>query len=289
MPRNSSKSKPASVSLAERISRLSRKRQEIIRPVQEHPRDYVLLSVRDVAAHLHTDPATVVRIVRGLGFTGYREFKRYLHEVSIAQATSLEEMQSAVATDSTPVGQVRKLLDLDLKNLQGLRNTLDARRVVALAKRLHSARRIVILGGDLARTLVLFLEYTLRVLGLPAISAVTPGETTHIARLIGKGDLVIAISFQRGLRQTVEGLRQARANGAYCVGITNTWVSPIARFSHECFLTAVEGSFTFSYAAPMALLNALLGACAGHRRQATLKLLKQVDEEQRHGYRWYRD
>ena len=34
-------------SFAERISHLSKKRRELIRPVQEHPRDYVLLSIRE--------------------------------------------------------------------------------------------------------------------------------------------------------------------------------------------------------------------------------------------------
>ena len=35
--------------LAERIDQLSIKRQEIIRPILEHPREYVLLSVRAMA------------------------------------------------------------------------------------------------------------------------------------------------------------------------------------------------------------------------------------------------
>src|SRR5277367_2326116 len=82
-------------SLAERIELLSAKRQEIIRPILEHPRDYVLLSVRAIAKRLNTDPATIVRIVRGLGFASYREFQHHLHERSIAFATALDAMESA--------------------------------------------------------------------------------------------------------------------------------------------------------------------------------------------------
>src|SRR5881397_4145244 len=80
--------------LPQRIEKLSIKRQEIIRPILEHPREYVLLSVRAMAARLQTDPATIVRIVRGLGFGSYREFQRHLHELSLAYATSLDTMQS---------------------------------------------------------------------------------------------------------------------------------------------------------------------------------------------------
>src|SRR5437762_10008603 len=94
MKRNSRPSPSASMHLGERIEQLSVKRQEIIRPILEHPREYVLLSVRAMAKRLHTDPATIVRIVRGLGFGSYREFQRHLHELSLAFATSLDTMQS---------------------------------------------------------------------------------------------------------------------------------------------------------------------------------------------------
>ena len=119
------------------------------------------------------------------------------------------------------------------------------------------------------------------------MTAITPGKTVHAVRSIGKKDLVIAISFRRGLRQSVEGLQRARANGAFCVGITDTFVSPIARFSNVCFLTRVEAPFSNSYVAPISFINILFTLCAHHRRARTLSILKKVDQEQRHGYRWY--
>ena len=272
---------------ADRVSLLSQKRQELIRPVHEHPRDYVLLSIREAATKLKTDPATVLRVVRGMGFGSYHDFKAYLHELSLASATSLDGMQSSAPNDSSLIAQGRRALEQDLTNLQGLRNTLDMNRLVSLVTRLYKANRILILGGDLATSLVDFLEYSLLLLGFPVIAATAPGRTTHAARSMGKKDLVIAISFRRGLRQTVEGMEQARTNGAYCVGITNTFISPIARLSDECFLTPVEASLSNSYVAPMSFFNVFLTLVAQYRRGRTLAVLKKVDQEQRHGFRWY--
>ena len=274
-------------SFGELLNRLSKKRRELIRPVQEHPRDYVLLPIRDVAGKLNTDPATVLRIARGMGFASYRQFKRYLHELSIANATSLEGMQNHMGTDSSIVLQGRTALEQDIRNLHALRNTIDMKRVVALAKRIHESRRTLILGGDLAISLVEFLEYWLTLLGFPTFSATTPGYSANAARNCGKQDLVIAISFRRGLRQTIEGLQQAHRNGAYCVGITDTFVSPIARFADESFLIPVEANLSNSYTAPMSFLNVLLTVCANYRRPRTVKILKKVDQEQRYGFRWY--
>jgi DNA-binding MurR/RpiR family transcriptional regulator len=288
MPWPRKQKKTSAIGPSARISLLSSKRQEIIRPVFERPRGFVLLSIRDFARKLKTDPATMVRIVRGMQFGSYREFQHYLHELSIAHATSLDTMRTSPAGKSATSTQLRVSLDQDVKNLESLMHSLDAQRIAALVRRFHGARKILLLGGDLASNLVKFLEHLLIMLGLPVMSATSPAEVVHKVRLLGEKDLVIAISYGRGLRQTVEGLRQARINGAYCVGITNTVVSPIGQFAHESFLTPIETpSFGSSYVAPMAMLNVIVSACANYRRSRTLNLLKRIEEEQRHGFRWY--
>src|SRR6202142_1930889 len=271
-----------------RINLLSPKRQQVIRPVFDRPREFVLMSVRALAKRLRTDPATMVRIVRGMQFDSYREFQHYVHELSIAYATSLDAMQTGPAGKSAISTQVRASLDQDVKNLNRLVQGIDPRRIAALVRRLYAARRVVLLGGDLAANLVKFLEHLLIILGLPVTSATSPAEVVHKVRLLGKRDLVIAVSHGRGLRQTVEGLRQAQANGAYCAGITDSLVSPIGQFAQDCLLTSVNTpSFGASYVAPMALLNVLVVACANYKRGRTLTIVKQLEQEQRHGFRWY--
>ena len=280
---------PSVPSLAERIELLTSKRHEIIRPILEPPRDYVLLSVRAMAKRLHTDPATIVRIVRGLGFASYRDFQRHLHDLSIAFATSLDTMQSVGRVTATSMPTfIRESLEQDLKNLHGLKNSLDAPRMVSLAKRFYDARRIVILAGDLAAFLADYLEYQITLLGLPVFTATSAGRIAHLTRTVNHRDLVLAISFRRGLRQTVEGVHLARARNAYCVGITDTYISPLARECEELFLASVEStSFGASYAAPVSLVNAILAACGQYRRSQTIAILKEIVEEQRKGFRWY--
>jgi RpiR family carbohydrate utilization transcriptional regulator len=287
MKKPATNSQPSLINLPERIDHLSAKRQEIIRPILEHPRDYVLLSVRAMAKRLQTDPATVVRIVRGLGFSSYREFQHHLHELSLAFATSLDTMQP-VSRDSDMPAYVRDSLGQDLKNLQGLKNSLDAQRLAGVAKRFYEARRIVLLASDLAALLAEYLEYQISLIGLPIFSATSAGRITHLTRAVTKQDLVIAITFRRGLRQTVEGAQQARAHGAYCIGISDTYLSPLARECDELFIASTEStSFGASYVAPICLFNAILAACAQYRRPHTLALLKEIAEEQRKGFRWY--
>ena len=276
-----------SPNLPERIEQLSVKRQEIIRPILEHPREYVLLSVRSMAKRLHTDPATIVRIVRGLGFPSYREFQHHLHELSLAFASPLDTLQAAGSDSSIP-DFVRNSLAQDLKNLHGLKNSVDVRRLAGLAKRFYAARRIVVFAGDIATVLAEYLEYQISILGLPIVATTSAGGIANLARVVSKRDLVIAISFHRGLRQTVEGAQQAREHGAYCVGISDTYLSPLSRVCNELFLASVEStSFGVSLAAPVSLLDAVIAACGQYRRPLTLAVAKELAEEQRKGFRWY--
>src|ERR1700682_1407699 len=189
------------VPLAERSVKLSIKRQEIIRPIVEHPREFVLLSVRALAKRLKTDPATIIRIVHGLEFGSYKEFQHHLHELSLVYATSQDTMLKSQPGDSKH-SAVTECVYADLKNLQGFKNSVEPARYTALAKRIYATRRVVLIAGDLATVLADYLGYQLNLLGLPIFVATSAGAVTHTVRAMTKKDVLIAISFRRGLRQT---------------------------------------------------------------------------------------
>ena len=276
--------------LQERLGRLTAKRQEIVRPILEQPRGFVLLSVRAMAKRLSTDPATLVRIVRALGFANFREFQKHLHDLSIAFATSADTMQPANSGRDGHLAHLSDSLERDLRNLQSLKNTLDGARLVELAKRIYASPRIIILAGDLAAFLADYLEYHLILLGLPVFAATSAGRVVHLTRSLNSKDLAIAISFRRGLRQTVEGAKSVKRRGAHLVAITDTFLSPLARLADETFLAGIETtSFGASYVAPVALVNSLLAACGQFRSSETLEIVREISEEQRHGYRWFHE
>ena len=102
------------------IQRLSPRRQEIIRQVLKNPREYVLLSVRSAAERLSTDPATMVRIIQKMGFESYRAFQNYLHDLSIANATSLDGMQAHSNGDAKTPDHLQAMLEVAQKDVSRL-------------------------------------------------------------------------------------------------------------------------------------------------------------------------
>lgn len=286
-PKRETKELPLQGGLPLRLDELSAKRQAVIRPVLESPRDFVLLNVRDMARRLGTGPATIVRIVQGMGFASYKDFQHYLHDLSVTSATILDSMQAA-GTDTRMPKFLRGSRKQLQQNLNFVLEQVDLQQVLNIARRIHEAKRIFLLGGDMAASLVDYLEYHLTIAGLPVIAATTPGRSTHIVRSTSEGDIVIGISFRRGLRMTIEGIERAKAHGAYCIGITDSMLSPLARFSNEMVIVPTNSlSFAASYVAPIALIDLITAGVGNLRRKEVVDRLREADFEQKHGYRWY--
>jgi DNA-binding MurR/RpiR family transcriptional regulator len=273
--------------ISRRLDFLPAHRRKSIQPVFDKPRDYVLLSLRQLAHELRVDPSTLLRLLRSLGFRQFGDFRAYLHERAVALATSIEAMDQRPQHAGLP-GLIQSSVDCDLKNLKELRNSLDPEKVLALANHIWSARRIVVLAGDMTASLGSYLEYTLSMLGFNAVTASTPGEMVHRTRALGKQDVVVTITFGRGLIHTVDALRQGARKGAYCAGISDSYLSPIVGLCRAFFVTPTDRvSFANSYASAMAFINALLVAITNLKRQTIYARLKEVTEEQRTGARFY--
>jgi RpiR family carbohydrate utilization transcriptional regulator len=270
------------------LDRIHETRREMMRPVFERPRDFVLLNIREFGQRLQVDAATVSRTVTAMGFLGYRDFQKYLHQLSIAHSTALERMRTADSASTTLEDRLRETLQVAVHNLEAVCHSVDVERLKKLADRFYGAQRIYILVGDLATSLGYFLHYQLMMLGFDVVLASGAGHITHQMHHATKADLVVAISFRRGLRQTVEGVLQARENGCYTVGVTDTLISPVAQSVDEALIVSIDvPHFGASYVAPMAMLDALLSVIANSRRARTIKKLRQMEEDQKISYRWY--
>jgi DNA-binding MurR/RpiR family transcriptional regulator len=72
--------------------------------------------------------------------------------------------------------------------------------------------------------------------------------------------------------------------------VTNSEVNAVARFAHENYIAEIESAaMRSSFVAPLALMDALIAACASVKQGRVLKLLSEAAEEQLYGYRWYED
>jgi DNA-binding MurR/RpiR family transcriptional regulator len=275
--------------LAAAQGRLNPARRRLVQATLDSSDETHFLSSRALARRLKVDPATIVRTIQTLGYERYADFAADLREHFISHITPYRIMEARVREKGSLEDHVRQSIDRDMANLNQLRSGLDPARVVDLAKRIHRAGRILVVGVDLAASLSGYLAYGLTPLGFDAEAPTgTTGALRHKVRLLTPKDLLIAISFGRCLRETVESVLLARDRKVPTFGITDSDTTPIARKTDAYLLAStVSSTFAGSYVAPHALLNGILLACAELKAGRSLKLLRQSEQEYLSGPRWY--
>ena len=268
---------------------LSPRRKRLLASILENAADTYYLSSRKLARRYEVDAATIVRTIQVLGYSEFAEFASDLRSHFVARITPYRMMKSATRERRTVDGHVQHSLEMSRANVEELRQTVPPQRVVELARRLDKAQQIVVVGVDLAYSLAWFLAYGLSWLGARADAPVgSSGNLDHRVRGIGERDVVIAISFGRCLRDTVETARTAKKLGAWTFGLTDAGDSPIARVCHDHWAVSVTNpSFNGSYVAPLAALDALLVAYAHVQSKRSLNRLRAIDREETAAGRWY--
>jgi DNA-binding MurR/RpiR family transcriptional regulator len=280
---------PLEIRFAKSQAKLSSSRKKMLGMILENPGDTFFLSSRELAKRYDVDAATIVRTIQALGYAKFAEFAADLRSHFIMRITPYTALKAASQERRSPADRIRHGVEMDLRNMQSLRTTLDPERIIALSKLVKRARRIMVVGIDLAASLSWHLAYGLVHLGFPADAPVGgTGNVQRRVRTLTSKDLLIAISFGQCLRETVEAAMRAKKQGVPTFGITDSERTPIARVCDSfCLASVASPSFGSSYVAPMSVLGAILIACAHTQTSRTLALLRRSAEEDSADHRWY--
>ena len=272
-------------------SPLSGTRRRLIREILDNHEQTFFLSSREMAKRYNVDAATIVRTVQALGYDRFADFAADLRQHFVNHITPYTVLKAATQEKRSLSQQIQHSLERDTESLSVLRSSLAAERAVDLAKRIHGARSILVVGVDLAASLAGFLAYGLIPLGFAAEAPTgSTGNLQHKIDLLTSKDLLVAISFGKCLRETVEAVDRAHGHGIPTFGITDSDTTPIALHCDDYLVAPTSSpSFTGSYVAPMALLNTIIVACAHLRPKRALAMLSRTEQEYRTGRRWYQE
>jgi DNA-binding MurR/RpiR family transcriptional regulator len=272
-------------------SRLGPHRRQLIRAIIDQCEETCFLSSRELAKRYDVDAATVVRTAQALGYKGFADFAVDLRQHLMRRITPYAVLKAATREKRSVANHINQSLDKALDSLNVLTSKLDRNGVIELARLIHGARRVLVVGVDFAASLAYYFAYGLSTLGFDSEAPIgSEGNLQHKVRVLTAEDLLIAISFGQCIRVTVETALQAREQGVRTFGITDGDTTPIARYCERHLIAAVVSpSFLNSYVAPMALINSIHVACAHLDPKRSLTQLKPTDKEYLSGARWYRE
>lgn len=276
-------------SLVDRIRTVSRQlppgQQKVVSFFVEHCDQAVFLTSLEVGGQVHVSEATVVRTARALGFTGYPEFRRAFQHYFVERMSTVTRVKLTAAPRRRESDIIDEVMRTELNNLESTRLRLDPKALSDAAEVLGRARHVYVIGMRSTYALAWLLHFSLTLI-LANSRLVTMGVADVSEQLegIAARDAVVAISFERYTRATVELFRSALARGARGIALTDKPTSPLADGAAVVLEAQTRlSSFIDSYVAPTAVINALVTLVAAKRRRTVLRALAARENEwQRH-------
>ncbi|HIZ98878.1 MAG TPA: MurR/RpiR family transcriptional regulator [Candidatus Janibacter merdipullorum] len=189
--------------------------------VLEDPQTVVPMTIQQLAAHSGTSEASVIRLTKAIGCSGYREFRTLL---TAAVARTTTGSPSTLPADITPADGPDAVLDkLLAEEQQALSDTAAALSTTALAAAadaITAARRIIIIGIGASGLVAEDLCAKLERIGLAA-RAVTEGHhAMTLGVLMTPDDLLVAVSASGETTDVVEPLAAVQRNDVPSIAIT---------------------------------------------------------------------
>ena len=259
---------------------LTPSQRKLMQYILSHDDESIFLNIENLAKKVDVSEATVVRLAKALGFKGFPEFQRELRLLFKNKLTTTSRLKKTVKKVTNEGDVLTKVFQTDIHNIEETLKQIPAMEFKKFVKAIDSAQRIIIVGLRSTYSLAIFLGIALEFLQ-KNVWVIQPGIGDMWDRLLGmgKGDLVIGISFPRYTKQTVEVLRFAKERGNKTLAITDSLISPLAQYADHVLTARYQmDSFVESFTAPLSLINAIVTALGIYSKQSSMKSLKELEK-----------
>jgi DNA-binding MurR/RpiR family transcriptional regulator len=266
--------------LRTRLDEFSPKQQVVGRFVLARFEEAVFLTAADVASRVGTSEASVVRTARRLGYSGFPEFREDLQVLFREKVLPADRMRYGASVSERPDAILDRVVEQALANIRETQKLVDTQSLLTGAQAIVSARIRYVIGTNASAGAAQLLGHQLSRIQ-PHVRVHTesgPGLFDPMLSL-GKEDVVIAFSYPRYAKSTIDFVLLAKKKGATTLVITDSVLSPIAHIAHLTLVARADPiSFAYSYAASTCVIDALVAAVVNLDREAALARLAEFED-----------
>lgn len=259
---------------------MSKSHKKIGNFIIEHSDKAAYLTATKLGETIGVSESTVVRFAIELGFKGYPEFQKSLKDLIRTNLTSVQRI--AVADNIIGASDVvSKVLTSDMEKIKLSLEEVDRGTFEKAVELILEAGTIYITGARSAGMLADFLAYYFNLIfkNIVLIHTTSASELFEQMMHISSDDVLLAISFPRYSKSTVNAVSYAKKKGAKVIALTDSEISPIAQFSDSVLYAKSEmASFVDSLVAPLSIINALIVAVSLKNKNALSDTLVELEK-----------
>ncbi len=266
--------------IEERMSTFSKGQKLISKYILENYDKAAYMTAAKLGAIVSVSESTVVRFANELGFEGYPEFQLALQELARTNLTSFQRME--VISNRFGDGDIlSKILLSDIDKIRRTIEEIDHDVFEKAVNNIVDAKNIYIIGVRSSSALAGFLAHSLRMVfdSVKFVQTTSGSEMFEQILGIGKGDVMIAISFPRYSKRIINAVDFAKNAGADVIALTDSEMSPIAKSASQLLLAKSDMvSFVDSLVAPLSVTNALVVAVSMKKHEELSVRLRQLEQ-----------
>lgn len=271
--------------------RLGSKAREAFGKILEVQDQTDLLSITALSERIGTNPSTITRLAKALGYPGFGAFQKALLTTRQQQQESfyLQRGRSVISTADQPIKQrAAQLCHENQANIDHFIDAFDAQSFEKAVNLISEARRVTVYGVRQFHALASFLTYGLRLIrsDVSLLDANGLGVAEEIAAMQA-GDLCIVASVAPYSSQVVFAADVAKEHGLDVTAITDLASSPLIAHAEAAILVPHQSSFvsnsiTSYFAVAECLINAVAATHSERTEQALVSrqnLIKRLKIE----------
>lgn len=265
--------------IRDRMPELSKGQKQIANYILSHYEKAAYMTASKLGGLVGVSESTVVRFAIELGFDGYPELQRSLQELIRTKLTSFQRIE--VANNLIGDGDMlEKVLNSDAERIRHTLDSVDREAFHTAIDRILAAKHIYIIGVRSSSALASFLAQNFQMIfdNVKFVQTTSGSEMFERIMRIGPGDVMIAISFPRYSKRTINAVEYARQEGADVIAITDSPLSPIAQYADQLLCAQSDMvSFVDSLVAPLSLINAMIAAVSMKKQEELDILFRRLE------------
>lgn len=256
---------------------LSKTQKKLAEYIEENIHSIPFLSIKELSEKSDVSLASITRFTRQLGLEGYSEFQKKAGELLKKEVIPMKEFKSSISSNNDE-NVLRKLIDLNIKSLQGLYNEEIEKSFDESIDIIKKSRKLYICASRSSYSVAYYLYFMLKGF-IENVDLISNGmsDSSNKLQYIKNEDCLIAISYSRYTKATYDITSFFYDMGCKIISITDSYSAPIALKSTTVLL-AKNSLDSYSFVSAMTIANSLVTALGKIDKDETLKRLEKQDE-----------
>ncbi|WP_053435437.1 MurR/RpiR family transcriptional regulator [Sporosarcina globispora] len=281
--------KKISQQIKQQYNELSQRLKTVANYIIENPKMIALYPAKEIGKLTETSETTVIRCSTALGYSGYAALQEDIRKALLLPEADdpLQALKKGIKTENNLITEV---MEQDIDFIKQTFANLDEALFQEAVSSILKAKKIVVVGLRTSYAPANWLAYSLNIVkGETILFKGDIDDANYLLTEINEDWLIVALSFQRYVKQTISFVKAGKEKGAKVLTFTDNELSPVGVLA-DITIRAITPNPASLKGMPtlFSILNALISGIMVTDKQNIEARVDHYNETSEHYYSFYR-